>query len=288
MLEQQNAPRDTSQAHPSAAQAQYGYTFEDEMDEVDDDDDDDDARSAATGMSGPSKYAPSGYAPSSHHGVSHDLMSQYEPSVYEADSAYDPSLYGRESAFEDESAYSYGQDSRSGRGGHHGHARRHVSGRISVTDTAAASHLGSVMEMDDGDDRDESAYAPSESYVSSYVSSEDEEGLPSRSIHPTGPHEGRGSPRSGYNSRHNARRSGQEISGGQSGFSQSSGAASSSRHTAGRSGFDDSEGYTENYGDGPVMLEELDYYEDEHGGEVARSPGEVEDVNKKEASSSGW
>lgn len=240
-------------AHPAAAaaaqqQAQYGYAFED----VDvDGDDDDDARSAATGMSGPSKYAPSGYAPSSHHGgVTHDLMSQYEPSVYEADSQYDPSLYGRESEYGDESSsYSFNQDSRGGssRGGygnHHGggRGRSHhntMSGRASVADTAAMSHLGSVMEDEDAAETN-SAYAPSESYVSSYISSEDDDGRPARSIHPRGAGDAGRSPTNGYGSRHNVHRSGRESGGGAGrggGYSGGS-AAGSSRHSGGRSGFE--------------------------------------------------
>ena len=249
----------------------YGYAFE----EVEEDDDDDDARSAASGMSGPSKYAPSGYAPSSHHGgVTHDLMSQYEPSVYEADSQYDPSLYGRESEYGDESAYSYndgGGSRRGGYGGGRGGGRGGMSGRASVADTAAMSHLGSVMEMDDGG----SAYAPSESYVSSYVSSEDDDGRPARSIHPRGAHEAQqqhsdpdGS--SSYShSRHSAHRSGREnVSGGRSGFGGSS-AASSSRHSGARSGF---EGGAADYDDDedasamgrtPVSMEDLEYYSED-------------------------
>ncbi|CAM9432663.1 unnamed protein product [Discosporangium mesarthrocarpum] len=138
-------------AHPSAAQAQYGYGFDEG-----EDDDDDDAQSAVTGMSGPSKYAPSGYAPSVHRGVTHDLMSTYEPSVYEAESQYDPSLYGRES--------DYVAD-------HHDYGFGGARGSIapSVADTSAGSRLGSVME--DGR-RD---YPASESYVSSYLSSTDDE-----------------------------------------------------------------------------------------------------------------
>ena len=204
-----------------AGQPQYGYAFEDV--EVDGDDDDD-ARSAATGMSGPSKYAPSGYAPSSHHGgVTHDLMSQYEPSVYEADSQYDPSLYGRESEYGDESSsYSFNQDSRSssrgGYGNHHGgRGRQHnntMSGRASVADTAAMSHLGSVMEDEDAGETN-SAYAPSDSYVSSYISSEDDDGRPARSIHPRGSADLAASPTNGYGgSRHNVHRSGRESAGG--------------------------------------------------------------------------
>lgn len=240
----------------AAAQPNYGYTFE----EVEGDDDDDDARSAATGMSGPSKYAPSGYAPSSHHdGVTHDLMSQYEPSVYEADSQYDPSLYGRESEYDESSAYSYndgggGGGGSSRRGGYSGRGRG-TSGRVSVADTAAMSHLGSVMEMDDS-----SAYAPSESYVSSYVSSEDDDGRPARSIHPRGggepqqhgggssPPEGSGS--GGGYSRHSAHRSGREGGGGGGGgrsqMGSSSAGGSSSRHSGARSGF---EGNARDYDD---------------------------------------
>lgn len=234
--------------------------------------DEDDARSAATGMSGPSKYAPSGYAPSSHHdGVTHDLMSQYEPSVYEADSTYDPSLYGRESEYGDESSYSYA-DARSshrggysdrggGRGGGRSGPGQHVSGRASVADTAAMSHLGSVMEMDDGKDGANSAYAPSDSYVSSYVSSEDDDGRPTRSLRPRGVNEDP-SPTSGYNSRHNAHRSGREISGGRSGFSQSTG-ASSSRHSGARSGFEGgSRDYDDddNYNGNAASMQDVDYF----------------------------
>lgn len=259
----------------------YGYAFE----EVEEDDDDDDARSAASGMSGPSKYAPSGYAPSSHHGgVTHDLMSQYEPSVYEADSQYDPSLYGRESEYGDESAYSYNDGGGSRRGGGYaggggrgGGGRGGMSGRASVADTAAMSHLGSVMEMDDGG----SAYAPSESYVSSYVSSEDDDGRPARSIHPRAAHDQQqhgggggsdpdGASSAGYSqSRHSAHRSGREnMSGGRSGFGGST--ASSSRHSGARSGFEGGAGdYDDDEEDGsamgrtPVSMEELEYYSED-------------------------
>ncbi|CAM9429604.1 unnamed protein product [Pylaiella littoralis] len=250
----------------AAAQPNYGYAFE-EADVDDDDDDDDDARSAATGMSGPSKYAPSGYAPSSHHGgVTHDLMSQYEPSVYEADSQYDPSLYGRESEYGDEaSAYSY-NDGGAGGGGSvrrtgHGGRGRVVSGRASVADTAAMSHLGSVMEMDDS-----SAYAPSDSYVSSYISSEDDDGRPARSIHPragpdqpaggSSPPEGSGS--GGGYSRHNVHRSGREGGGGRSQISASSAGGSSSRHSGARSGF---EGMSRDFDDD--VDDSADYYSED-------------------------
>lgn len=244
----------------AAAQPNYGYTFE----EVEEDDDDDDARSAATGMSGPSKYAPSGYAPSSHHGgVTHDLMSQYEPSVYEADSQYDPSLYGRESEYGDESsAYSYndgGGGGSSRRGGYSGRSRG-VSGRASIADTAAMSHLGSVMEMDDS-----SAYAPSESYVSSYISSEDDDGRPARSVHPRGgpdQHRGGMSPPEGGGgggySRHNVHRSGREGAGGRSQASASISGGSSSRHSGGRSGF---EGNGRDYDDDGT--DSADYYSED-------------------------
>lgn len=266
----------------AAAQPNYGYAFED----VEEDDEDDDARSAATGMSGPSKYAPSGYAPSSHHGgVTHDLMSQYEPSVYEADSQYDPSLYGRESEYGDESAYSYNDGGGSSRRGGYGGGgagrggRGGMSGRASVADTAAMSHLGSVMEMDDGG----SAYAPSESYVSSYVSSEDDDGRPARSIHPRAAHDvqqagggsppdggGSGSNGGGSYSRHSAHRSGREnFSGGRSGFGGSS-AASSSRHSGARSGFeggaadyDDEDEDASAMGRTPVSMEDLEYYSED-------------------------
>lgn len=274
-LTQLELSRNQSGAHPSAAQAQYGYAF----DEVEEDEEDDDARSAATGMSGPSKYAPSGYAPSSHHGgVTHDMMSQYEPSVYEADSTYDQSLYGRESEYGDEaSSYSYNQDARSsGRGGYGHHARgrsgghNSVSGRASVADTAAMSHLGSVMEMDDGGDSN-SAYAPSDSYVSSYVSSEDDDGRPARSIHPRGGIEDGRSPSSGgYSSRHNTHRSGREnMSGGRSGFGASSAGGSSSRHSGGRSGFEgdsrdldeDDDSVMHNI---PVSMDDQEYYSEDN------------------------
>ncbi|CAM9395810.1 unnamed protein product [Scytosiphon promiscuus] len=271
----------------TAAQPNYGYTFE----EVEEDDEDDDARSAATGMSGPSKYAPSGYAPSSHHGgVTHDLMSQYEPSVYEADSQYDPSLYGRESEYGDESsAYSYNDGAASSRrGGYSGGGggggrggRGHISGRASVADTAAMSHLGSVREMDDGGG---SAYAASESYVSSYVSSEDDDGRPARSIHPRASHDpqqGGGSPQDGGNnggggsnggySRHSSHRSGRQQGGGRSGFSASSAGGSSSRHSGARSGFEDDGGveYDDDdedesaMGRTPVSMEDIEYYSEE-------------------------
>lgn len=266
-----NAEQQKKQAlQQSAGQAQYGYAFDNvEDDRGDDDDDDDDARSAATGMSGPSKYAPSGYAPSSHHeGVTHDLMSQYEPSVYEADSQYDPSMYGRESEYGDESSYSFNQDPRGVRGGYGGRGR-HMSGRASVADTAAASHLGSVMEMDDGDDGAHSAYAPSESYVSSYISSEDDDGRPGRPIHPHGAVDER-SPTSGYSSRHDMHRGGRRgMSGGRSAFSASSMGGSSSRHGGARSGFEggsrDLDEDEEDYHNVPVSMEDLEYYsEDGH------------------------
>lgn len=269
-----SAREGSSGTHPSAAQAQYGYAFDD----ADADDDDDDARSAATGMSGPSKYAPSGYAPSSHHdGVTHDLMSQYEPSVYEADSQYDPSLYGRESEYGDESSsYSYNQGSSRGGYGHNHHPagrgrsmHNSVSGRASVADTAAMSHLGSVMEMDDGGETS-SAYAPSESYVSSYVSSEDQDddGRPARSIHPRGI-DGARSPTGGYSSRHNGHRSGRELmSGGRSGFGESSMGGSSSRHSGQRSGFegDSSRDFDEeeDMRNIPVSMDELEYYSEDN------------------------
>lgn len=251
-------------ANQTAAQPNYGYTFEEV--EGGDDDDDDDARSAATGMSGPSKYAPSGYAPSSHHGgVTHDLMSQYEPSVYEADSQYDPSLYGRESEYGDDSSYSYNDGGGSSRRGGYsggGGRGRGVSGRASVADTAAMSHLGSVMEMDDS-----SAYAPSESYVSSYVSSEDDDGRPARSIHPragndlqqgggSSPPDGGGG--GGGYSRHSAHRSGREQAGG-GGRSVSSATGSSSRHSGARSGF---EGTGRDYDDDEE--DSTEYYSEDH------------------------
>lgn len=265
-----------------AAQPNYGYTFE----EVEEDDEDDDARSAATGMSGPSKYAPSGYAPSSHHGgVTHDLMSQYEPSVYEADSQYDPSLYGRESEYGDESSsYSYNDGGASSRRGGYGAGgggrggRGHISGRASVADTAAMSHLGSVREMDDGGS---SAYAASESYVSSYVSSEDDDGRPARSVHPRASHDpqqGVGSPQDGGGggsnggySRHSSHRSGrQQGGGGRSGFSASSAGGSSSRHSGARSGFEEDDGveYDDEedesaMGRTPVSMEDIEYYSEE-------------------------
>ncbi|CAB1118199.1 unnamed protein product [Ectocarpus sp. CCAP 1310/34] len=270
----------------AAAQPNYGYTFE-HVEEGEEDDDDDDARSAATGMSGPSKYAPSGYAPSNHQdGVTHDLMSQYEPSVYEADSQYDPSLYGRESEYGDESSsYSYNDGAGSRRGGYAGggggRGGRHVSGRASVADTAAMSHLGSVMEMDDGG----SAYAPSESYVSSYVSSEDDDGRPARSIHPRGgpndaqamggvPTDGGSSSNGGGSgggySRHNAHRSGrQPVASGRSGFGASS-AGSSSRHSGARSGFEggsrsyDDEDDESAVGRTAVSMDDLEYYSEDH------------------------
>lgn len=259
----------------AASQPQYGYTFED----VDVDEDDDDARSAATGMSGPSKYAPSGYAPSSHNGgVTHDLMSQYEPSVYEADSQYDPSLYGRESEYDESSSYSFNPDGRSshrgGYGHHHNHHHggrgraSHISGRASVADTAAMSHLGSVMEMDDGGETN-SAYAPSDSYVSSYISSEDDDGRPARSVHPRGD-PGARSPTSGYSSRHNGHRSGRELmSGGRSGFGASSVGSSSRHNSGGRSGFEgDSRDFDEEEDSVmhniPVSMEDLEYYSEDN------------------------
>ncbi|CAN0321256.1 unnamed protein product [Ectocarpus sp. 12 AP-2014] len=280
-----------------AAQPNYGYTFEHVEEEGEEDDDDDDARSAATGMSGPSKYAPSGYAPSSHQdGVTHDLMSQYEPSVYEADSQYDPSLYGRESEYGDESSsYSYNDGPGSRRGGYAGgsggRGGRHVSGRASVADTAAMSHLGSVMEMDDGG----SAYAPSESYVSSYVSSEDDDGRPARSIHPRGgpndaqamggvPTDGGSSSNGGGSgggySRHNAHRSGrQPAASGRSGFGASS-AGSSSRHSGARSGFEggsrsyDDEDDESAVGRTAVSMDDLEYYsEDQNAGGMTSGRG---------------
>ncbi|CAN0126080.1 unnamed protein product, partial [Hapterophycus canaliculatus] len=263
----------------SAAPPNYSYNFE----EVEEDDEDDDARSAATGMSGPSKYAPSGYAPSSHHGgVTHDLMSQYEPSVYEADSQYDPSLYGRESEYGDESSsYSYNDGAGSSRRGGYSQGgggrggRGHISGRASVADTAAMSHLGSVREMDDGGS---SAYAASESYVSSYVSSEDDDGRPARSIHPRAghdPHQGGGSPEEGGGSnggysRHSSHRSGRQQGGGRSGFSASSAGGSSSRHSGARSGFEedgdveyDDEEDESAMGRTPVSMEDIEYYSEE-------------------------
>lgn len=244
--------RKQSGSNPTSSQAQYGYTFN-EMD-IEQEDEDDDARSAVTGMSGPSKYAPSGYAPSSQHGgVTHDLMSQYEPSVYEADSQYDPSLYGRESEYEESSAYSYNPSSRSGTYGHmhHGGRGRQMhhgpSARGSIADTAAMSHLGSVVEMDDGGETN-SAYAPSDSYVSSYVSSEDDDGRIGRGVHSRVQHHqvGEHSPPGGYSSRHHAHRSGREIvNTGRSGFGGSSGEVSS-RHSGGRSAFEmDSRDYDE-------------------------------------------
>lgn len=278
----------------AAAQPNYGYTFE-HVEEEGEEDDDDDARSAATGMSGPSKYAPSGYAPSNHQdGVTHDLMSQYEPSVYEADSQYDPSLYGRESEYGDESSsYSYNDGAGSRRGGYSGGAGggrggRHMSGRASVADTAAMSHLGSVMEMDDGG----SAYAPSESYVSSYVSSEDDDGRPARSIHPQGgpndaqamggvPTDGGSSSNGGGGySRHSAHRSGRQPAGsGRSGFGASS-AGSSSRHSGARSGFEggsrsyDDEDDESAVGRTPVSMEDIEYYsEDQNAGGMTSGRG---------------
>ena len=96
------------------------------------------------------------------------------------------------------------------------------------------------MEDDGGN-----AYPPSESYVSSYVSSEDDDGRPARSIHPRAAHSSGGSdPDSGgaYSSRHSAHRSGREgyNSGARSGYSGNSGnsGGSSSRHSGARSGFD--------------------------------------------------
>ena len=265
-----------SGSHPSVAQTQYSYAFNDvEMDPAEEEEDDDDARSAATGMSGPSKYAPSGYAPSSHHeGVTHDLMSQYEPSVYEADSQYDPSLYGRESEFgEESSAYSYGPSSRNGaygQGGNYAARGRQAvphgqSARASVADTAAMSHLGSVMEMDDGGETS-SAYAPSDSYVSSYVSSEDDEigrGRPTRGHHHLA--ESR-TPPGGYGSRHNVYRSGREaVNAGRGGFGGGGGSSieASSRHSGGRSGFEvDSRDFDEEDSDMhhiPAAMDDMEY-----------------------------
>lgn len=272
--------RNTAQAHQSAAQAQYSYAFEQRGAERDEEVHyDDDARSAATGMSGPSKYAPSAYAASSHHGgVTHDLMSQYEPSVYEADSTYDASLYGRESEYGDESSYSYNQDTRSShRGGGYSDRGdrgpgRHQSGRQSIADTAAMSNLDSVIE----DDRADSAYPPSESYMSSYVSSDDDP--PTRSVQPRG---GAGggtgsgrSPTTGASSRHNVHRSGREMSGGRSAFSEST------RHSGARSGFDagDSREFDDDSYRGPG--EDVEYYDNTSSSHMQGSDIPLADVDE--------
>lgn len=275
-LSQLQAERTAGQAR----QGQYGYAFEEpDQRDAEMDDDDEDARSAGTGMSGPSKYAPSGYAPSSHHGgVTHDLMSQYEPSVYEADSQYDPSVYGRESEYGDESNYSYVNDTRNShrgsgygdRGGGRMGGARHVSGRASIADTAAMSHLGSVME----DDRGDSAYAPSESYVSSYVSSEDDDrqGMPVQS---------RGGAAGGAHgsSRHSAHRSGREIITARSGFSEST------RHSGARSGSDMPESGDYDYDSYRGGGESMEYYDDTSSSQLQGSGAPLADVDEN---SSEW
>lgn len=276
-----------SQAHPSMTQPQYQYTLDEEGEGEEDDED------PQSEISGPSKYAPSGYAPSSHHGVTHDLLSHYEPSVYEADSQYDPSVFGRESEYGDESSYSYSQDARSSHRGGYGSRGRptHMSGRGSVADSAAGSALHSVMESDDREDV-RHGYEPSESYVSSYVSSEDE-ARPPRTVHPRVAAEmnQERSPPSAFSSRHNAHRSGREsLNGGRGGFS-SNGGGRSSRHSGGRSGFEngsrDFDEETQSYG-GPVPMEGVRYYEDDEQSQVPSGQGVPLTHADEHGSRSGW